>query len=76
MLRTLVSPVADTTLEVEDFAHIKDHIDHLDRLITDARQPHAILIYGPPGTGKTELAETDGWSPQASGFGRASRGRR
>lgn len=47
-------------LQVQDFAHIEQDVELVQRLIADALKRSArginVLIYGAPGTGKTELA--------------------
>ncbi|MCY4322868.1 MAG: AAA family ATPase, partial [Gammaproteobacteria bacterium] len=46
----------------QDFDHVADQRDHIERLIQGAvrarRRGVNILIYGPPGTGKTEFCRT------------------
>jgi transitional endoplasmic reticulum ATPase len=50
-----------TALGIEDYAHVKEHVQLLVRLLDGAvKECHAgvnVLIYGAPATGKTELAK-------------------
>tara|TARA_B100000745_G_scaffold181971_1_gene119206 strand:- start:1814 stop:3973 length:2160 start_codon:yes stop_codon:yes gene_type:complete len=55
MLESLVNCVAPSTLALEDYRHVIEHINHIDQLFRCCENGPSILIYGKPGTGKTEL---------------------
>ena len=55
----LLDPAPESNLEWEDFDHVGQDRDHLERVMKGALatgQPGVnVLLYGPPGTGKTEF---------------------
>jgi transitional endoplasmic reticulum ATPase len=60
LLSSFFVPASGTALVVEDFPHVRQDIDLLERGLRSAlrtREPGVnVLIHGPSGTGKTELA--------------------
>ena len=60
LMAVFTRPAARSTLDVGDFAFVKDDTDVLIALLKNAvaaqEQGVNVLLYGPPGTGKTELA--------------------
>ncbi len=62
LLRNFTRRGAGPELQPDDFVHIVDQYERLQRylkaVIRGRRQGVNILLYGPPGTGKTELVRT------------------
>lgn len=52
---------SDSKLTLDDFDHLKDHLDVLRKYLKEASDAKSkgvnVLLYGPPGTGKTQLAK-------------------
>ena len=59
--RLLLDAAPASELEWDDFAHVAQERDHLERVLKGAlasgEQGVNILLYGPPGTGKTEFCK-------------------
>ncbi len=62
MRRPLLDTAPPGELEWEDFDHVAEQRDHIEKVLKGALSSRAkgvnILVYGPPGTGKTEFCKT------------------
>ncbi len=59
--RLLLDAASESELEWQDFDHVAQDRDHIERLLKGALENSEpgvnILLYGPPGTGKTEFCK-------------------
>ena len=68
--RLLLDTATPGELEWEDFDHVAEQRDHIEKVLKGALDSGAkgvnVLVYGPPGTGKTEFCKTLAARLQAS----------
>lgn len=57
LLKGLYHRTRHSDFAIEDFQHVRQHIDAIFKVLSFNKAGANVLIYGPPGTGKTELAK-------------------